>query len=149
AVALAPGIIVMIVHLVDDRAADETAHALDHPFAPGVGVFARERHAGQIFLPQLAVLLQHRRIDVDAVLAAGELEEGGRGLVAEPARAEVYADPNRSFLVGEQIAVVVARADRAELIARHGLEMLDLRAVLPQRAVEQRMLDPLGVAAPE
>src|SRR5689334_14483479 len=29
AVTLAPGIVVVVVHLIDDRAADETAHTLD------------------------------------------------------------------------------------------------------------------------
>jgi hypothetical protein len=44
---------------------------------------------------------------------------------------------------------VVAGADGAELVARHALELADLGRVLPQRAVEQLVLDLLGVAPPD
>jgi hypothetical protein len=36
-----------------------------------------------------------------------------------------------------------------ELVARHALELSDLRNLLPQRAVEQFVLDLLGIAAPD
>src|SRR5262249_56185313 len=86
AVALAPGVVVMVVDAVEHLAADDRAHLLDHPLAARIGVFAGERHAGEILLPEVRVLMQHGWRDVDAVLAAGELDEGGRGLVAEAPR---------------------------------------------------------------
>ena len=40
---------------------------------------------------------------------------------------------------------MVARTDRAGLIARHPLEMADFSDLAPERAVEQRVLDLFGV----
>ena len=66
---------------------------------------------------------QHRRRVHLALGGAGverqalrQREEAGRGLVPEPARAEVHADPDAVLLVGEQVDVVVAGADRPELL---------------------------------
>ena len=88
---------------------------LHHPFAARIGIFAGERHGGEVARADLAVLAHHRRRDVDAVLAAGGLDVVRRALVAEAARAEVHADPDVALLVLEQIDVVVAGADGAEL----------------------------------
>ena len=131
----------MIVDGVEHLAADDRAHLLDHPLAARIGVLAGQRHAGEILLAEIRVLMQHGWRDVDPVLAAGELEEDGRGLVAEAARAEVHADPDQALLVLEQVHVVVARSDGAELIPRHLLEVADRLDLLPERAVEQRVFD--------
>ncbi len=147
AVALAPSVVVVVVHGVEHLAADDRTHALDHPLAARVGVLARERQGGEILAAEIAVLVQDGRHDVDAVGAAGELDERGRGLVAEAARAEMHADPDQPVLVGEQIDIVVARADGAELVARHLLEPARDLALLPQRIVEHRVLDLFRIGA--
>src|SRR5208337_5664314 len=71
---LAPGIVVVVVHGVGDRAADDGAHALNHPLAAGIGVAAGELHGGDVAAAELAVLVDHGRRHVHAVLAAGGLE---------------------------------------------------------------------------
>src|SRR5260370_34223918 len=43
-VRLAPGVVMVVVHHVGDAAADDPAHALDHPFPARVGIAARELH---------------------------------------------------------------------------------------------------------
>jgi hypothetical protein len=60
-----------------------------------------------------------------------------RRLVAEPARPEVHADPDPALLIFEQVDVVVAGANRAELVARHTLELADLGNILPERTVKE------------
>src|SRR4030095_8740540 len=85
---------------------------------------------------------------VDAALPAGLLDVVGRALVAESTRTEVDADPYIAVLVLEQVDIVVAGPHRAELRARHLLEMADA-GVLPQRAVEDCVVDRLGVRAAE
>src|SRR5256885_6081665 len=92
--------------------------------------------------------MQEAGIDVDSLFAAAELEELGRGLMAESARAEVHPNPDPAVFVGEQVYIMVPRPHRPELIARHSLELRDLRHVLPERAVEQLMLDLLSIGAP-
>src|SRR6516162_219648 len=54
-----------------------------------------------------------------------------------------------ALLVLEQVHLVVARSDGAELVARHLLEVADRLDLLPERAVEQRVIDLLGIAAAE
>ena len=44
---------------------------------------------------------------------------------------------------------MVAGADGAELVTRHALEVADDLGLTPKRAVEQLMLDLLGIAAAE
>src|SRR5262249_18431612 len=78
--------------------------------------------------------------------AAGLLDVVGRTFVAEAARAEVNADPYIAVLVLEQVDIVVARADSAELRARHLLEVTDA-GILPQRTVEDFVVDRLRVGA--
>jgi hypothetical protein len=69
--------------------------------------------------------------------------------VPEPAGAEVHADPDEAVVAGEQVDVVVARADRAELVARH-LDHLALRPeVCARDRAEHRVVDGLGVVAPD
>src|SRR5204862_2443516 len=94
AMTFPPGIVVMVVDRIEHLAAYDRAHLLDHPLATRIGIMARQRHAGEILLPEVAVLVQHGRLNVDAVLAAGCADEGGRGLVAEATRTEMHADPH-------------------------------------------------------
>ncbi len=131
AVALAPCIVVVVVHGVEHLASDDRAHALHHPLAPSIGIETGERHAGEILPSEIAVLVQYGGRHVDAVGSAGRLDEGGRSLMAEPARAEVNADPHEAVLVLEQIDVVIAGPDGAELVARHRLEMTHEPGFLP------------------
>src|SRR6266702_7580640 len=50
-VLLAPGVIVMVVNCIGTVRAENRAHLVDHPFAPGVGIGSRELHRGEIALP--------------------------------------------------------------------------------------------------
>src|SRR5262249_20114714 len=135
AVALAPRVVVMVVDRVGGLGAEDAAHPLHHPLAAGGGILAGQHHrpAGAGAPP--AAGGGDRGGGVDPVRAADEVEVVSRALMAEPARAEVDADPHVAVLVLEQVDVVVAGADRAELDARHLLEMADA-GVLPQRAVK-------------
>lgn len=94
--ALAPSVVVMVMHAVGDGAADDFAHALDHPLAPCIGIAAGKLHGGDVAPPDLAVLVDHRRRDIHAVLAAGDLEIASRARVAEAARAEMHPDPDEA-----------------------------------------------------
>jgi hypothetical protein len=145
--ALAPGVIVVIVHAVGDGAADDRAHALDHPFAARIGVAPGKLHGGEIALADFGCDREHGGLDVDAVLAARLLEVLGRALMAEPARAEMHADPDEAVLVLEQVDIVVARSDGAELVARHRLEMARIGRAPRLVVVEQIMLDALRIDA--
>src|ERR1700730_4479926 len=53
AMAFPPGVIVVVVHAVGDGAADDRAHALDHPFAARIGVAAGKLHGGEVALAEL------------------------------------------------------------------------------------------------
>ena len=62
--------------------------------------------------------------------------------MTEPARSEVDADPDGARFVHEDVDVVVAAADRAELLARLGLKRLAMlrRDGAPRRIVEEWMI---------
>ena len=143
---LAPGVVVVVVDAVGHGPPYNLADALDDPLPACVGVLAGQRHAGDILLAELAVLAQECRIDINAVLPSAQADELRRCLVAEPARSEMHADPDPAVLVLEQIDIVIARADRAELVTRHALEFPDLWNLVPKRAIEELVLDVLGVA---
>src|SRR5258708_31465651 len=117
--------------------------------APGIGVRAGKGHSGDVLPAELAVLGEERRLDVDAILASSEADELGSGLVAEATRAEMHADPDPAVLILEQVDVVVSVTDRSELVARHALELADLRNFMPERAIEKLVLDLLRVGAPD
>ena len=121
----------MVVDGIEHFAPDDRPHALDYPFASGIGILAGERHSGEILAPKIGILVQQRRRDVDALLATGEFQERGRDFVPQATRSEVDTDPDEAFLVLEQVDVVVARADGAELLARHGFEAPDDVGFLP------------------
>jgi hypothetical protein len=122
-------------------------HAGAHPVASGVRVLARELHCRQVLLPQIAVGIEHARLDVHAIARTRGFQEPGCDLVSQAARAEVHADPDPVLLVGEQIDVVIARAHGAQLLPRQLLQPgRSLR--LPSLALfEQRMLDALIILA--
>ena len=63
--------------------------------------------------------------------------------MTEPAAAEVDADPQRPGLVGKHVDVVIAAADRSQLLPRLGEERLAMpgRDGRPGRILEQRMVD--------
>src|SRR5499427_2569794 len=147
AMALAPGVVVMVVHAVGDCTADNFAHALDNPLAPHIGIAASKLHCGDVTAPDLAVLVDHRRRDVHAVLTAGRLEIARRAGVAEAARAEMHPDPHEAGFVAHQVNIMIAGADGAEL--RGGLLPVGFHVGrLPGFGiVEQLMLDTLLIAA--
>src|SRR5262245_19481550 len=141
--ALAPGVVVMVMHAVGDCAADDFAHPLDYPLAPRIGIAACKLHCGDVAPPDLAVLVDHRRRDIHAVLSAGRLEIARRAGVAEAARAEMHADPDEAGFVAHQINIMITGADGAEL--RDGLLPVGFHVGrLPGFGiVEQLMLDTL------
>ncbi len=63
----------------------------------------------------------------------------------------MHADPEKTFLVLEQVDVMIARSHGAELVARHGFQAFDARRSPRRVSLEQRVLDLLGVgpAQPE
>ena len=70
--------------------------------------------------------------------------------MAEAPRAEVHADPDMVFLIGEQVDVVIAAADRAELLARLGAQAIALVPVrhrVPSRILEKRIVGRRVVSA--
>ena len=130
----------VVVDAVRLGAADDLADALAHPLAAGIGVAAGELHRRDVALADLARLVDHRRRNVHAVLAAGGLQVAGRARMAEAARAEMDADPDQPLLVAQQVDIVVARADRAELRRRLRPIVLAVRHAPGFGIVEQLML---------
>src|SRR4029450_2032064 len=68
AMVLPPRVIVVVVHHVGDLAADDPAHALDHPFAAGIGVAPGELHRRHVAPPDLAVLHEYSGVHAHSVL---------------------------------------------------------------------------------
>src|SRR4051794_32969551 len=64
-----------------------------------------------------------------------------RGLVSEPAGAEMHTHPDSIFFVGKNIDVMIAAADRAELACRGRFQFAH-RGHLPRRIVEEFVIDP-------
>ncbi len=122
-VLLEPREVVVIVHLVAHARPQHAHHLGAHQVAAGVGVVARESHGGQVVVEQCLPSLEHERLDVHAVACASGAQEVRRQLVPEPARAEVHTHPDPVLFVGEQVHVVVAGADRAELLVGERLEL--------------------------
>ena len=142
-----PRIIVVVVHHVGDRAADDLAHPLDHPFAAGVGIPAGQLHRRDVAAAEFAILVDHGRRNVHAVLAAGRLEITGRAGVAQSAAAEMHADPDVTGLVAHQIDIVISGSDGAQLGRRLLPELTHVGFTPGIAVIEQRMLDPLLVGA--
>src|SRR5229473_3321524 len=145
AMVFPPRVIVVVVHPVRDGAADDLTHALDHPFSPGVGVAPGQLHGGNVSPAELAIFVDYRRRDVHAVLAAGGLEIARRARMAEPAAAEVDADPEVPGLVAHEVDVVVSGSDGAELRHRFLPVLAHVRLTPSVAVVEQFMLDALVV----
>ena len=78
-----------------------------------------------------------------------EREEAARGPVPEPARAEVHADPHPALLVLEEVHVVVAGADRPELLGREVVELALRREVRDLDRVQHLVIHGLVVLAPD
>src|SRR4051794_22512289 len=141
AVRLAPGVVVVIVHLVGRRRAEDLEHLRDDRIAPRIGIFAGQGHRLDVGLPELAVDAEEDRRAVHLALrrvlpealAFRERQEAARRLVAEAARAEVDADPDVSIVAVEEVDVVVPRADGPELFRRELVE--------PALGRERRCLD--------
>jgi hypothetical protein len=73
---------------------------------------------------EIARDIEEDRIDHHAIARSGGLEEPGCDSVAKTAAAEVDTDPDAVLLVGEDVDVVVAAADGAELRVRLVLQRL-------------------------
>src|SRR5262249_23433053 len=117
-VALAPGVVMVVVHRVGHGAADDSPPPLHHPLAAGVGITSRELHRCDIPAPQFAVLINQGGRDVDAAFAASRFEIPGRARVPEPAATEMNADPDETILITQEIDVVIPGPDGAELRRR-------------------------------
>src|SRR5258708_1640430 len=140
-----PRLIVVVVHHTRDGAADDLTPAIDARFRTGVGVAPGQRHGGNVGPAELDFLVDYRRRDVHAVLAAGGLEIASRARMAEPAAAEVDADPDVPGLVAHEVDVVVSGSDGAELRHRLLPVLAHVRLTPSVGVVEQFMLDALVV----
>ena len=145
-VVLLPREVVMVVDLVELARAEDPDHAVADPVATCVRVTTGEGHRGDVLRAEGRIRVQDKRSDVHAVSCAAFLERPRGDAVAEPAASEMGADPDAVLLVGEDVDVVVARADGAELGGRlvAQLQVLDRR---PGRVVEQLVVDALRVLA--
>src|SRR6516225_12086451 len=117
-VGLAPGVVMVVVHRVGHGAADDSPHPLHHALAARVGITPRKLHRCDVPAPQFAVLVNQRGRDVDAAFAAGRFEIPGCARVPESTATEMNADPDEATLVAQEIDVVIARPDGAELRRR-------------------------------
>src|SRR3954452_2818522 len=128
---LGPGEVVMVVDRLDLPCPEDVEHPLDDDVAARIGVLARKLHRLDVGLAELGVLMQQHRRRVHLARRRAALEgkplrerkEPVRGLVAEAARAEVDAHPEPAVLVGQEVDVVVAAADGAELVGREVVEL--------------------------
>ena len=114
----------MVVDAVGDARAEDPAHALDDRLTSRIRVFAGNRHCFEVVLAARRVQRQQKRWRVHPAFGAavvppaalGDAHEAGGRAVAEPSRAEMDADPDVSLGVLEQVDVVIAAADGAELL---------------------------------
>jgi len=110
-----PGEVVVVVDLLLDGGAEQPGYASADPVAAGVGVGSTELHGGDVLCAEVARNVEVDGVDHHAVGGARRLEEPGGDAVAEATRAEVDANPDAILLVDEEVDVVVAAADGAEL----------------------------------
>src|SRR5262245_63600635 len=115
---LSPGVVMVVVHCVGHGAADESPHPLHNPLAARVGITSRELHRCDVPAAQFAVLVNQGGRNVDAAFAAGRFEIPRRARVPEPAATEMNANPDEAILIAQEIDVVIARPDGAELRRR-------------------------------
>src|SRR5262249_1113117 len=125
-VCFLPGEVVMVVDRADDRRAENLPHALDDQLAAGVGVLAGDRHRLEVILSARPCEREQQRRRFHFAFGASALpaaalrdpHEAGRRAMTEAARSEVDANPYLPVFVFEQVDVMVAAADGAELVLR-------------------------------
>ena len=98
-------------------------------------------HPGEIVTPDLGILFHHGWRHVHSVFATGGFEKMCGRFVSEPARPEMHADPDAVLLIREKIDVMIAAADRTELVARYLFQLAN-RFDGPGRVIKQRMIHP-------
>jgi hypothetical protein len=131
------------VNRVGRLAAENLQHRRRDDFAARVRILAGNRHRLDVVLAARGVERQHERRRVHLAFAVARIErppardvhEPVRGLVAEAAASEMDGDPDPSRLVLEDVDVVVAAADRAELLPRE----VEQRAL----AADRRRVNPV------
>ncbi len=142
-----PGEVVVVVNFFHNVRLENLAnYETRNVFTASVGVPAAELHGGKVVLTDRRVERDDRWRNVHAVFAAGNFQEVRGRPVAESTRTEVHADPDDAVFVGENIHVVVAAADCAELLVRHVFELADFTDV-PRFVVEQVVIDLVLVRA--
>src|SRR5262245_4885690 len=117
-VGLAPGVVMVVVHRVGHGAAAVSLNPCRLPFSARGGVTPRKVDRCDVPAAQFAVLVNPRVRDIDAAFAAGRFEVPGCARVPESAATEMNADPDKAILVAQEIDVVIAGPDGAELRRR-------------------------------
>ena len=113
-----PGEVVVVVHQLLFPATQERHDLPGHPLTARVGVAARQLH-------QVPVVMPHRLIQREQHFALGRTgtplpalrkreETRGHGMT-KTAAAEVNPHPQCAILIGEDVDVVVAASDGAQL----------------------------------
>jgi hypothetical protein len=108
AVLLMPGEVVVVMNPLHNLGAQDLRHTVAHPVTARIGVSAGKVHGKQVLRTQIAVYVQYARLDIQAVLRAGGLEEPSGNPVAKAARSKVDPHPNTVFLIRKDVDVVVA-----------------------------------------
>src|SRR5207245_9643126 len=97
------------------------------------------------------------RAPLAPLLPLRQCQKARRDGMAEPAAAEVHADPHVPVLVGEHVHVVIAAPDGTELVSRLGAKAIALVAsrdgipggMLEQGIVSGRVVGAVGAAYAE
>src|SRR5688500_6017274 len=132
----------MIVDELELASADDVGHLPCDPLATGVRISSGEVHQRPVIVAE-RIRHAEQRLTLGDARAPGRVlrqgEESGCDGVTEPTASEVHADPYRLCLVGEQIHVMVAASDGAELRAGLATEILSRRRgnCLPGGVAEQ------------
>ena len=138
-----PGEIVVIVDLFQDLRSQNGSDLFADPIPARVGIAARQLHARHVFGPQFGLHVQQHRIHVHPVPAAPGLDEVSGQLVAQTAGPEVHSDPDPLPLVGEEVDIVVAAADGAQLFSGDRFQTLRHRNLPGRIVVEEVVVDGL------
>ena len=138
---LLPGEVVMVVDFFHDVRPQNSAHDMARDgFAAGVSVAARQRHGGDIIVPERRGVRNYRGRNVHSILASSLFQKMRRRLVTESARTEVHADPDPVRFIGENIDIMISAADGAELSGR-ALFQIAHRLQTPRRIFKQFVID--------
>src|SRR5688572_8777229 len=108
----------MVVHFFDNIRFQYFRNALAYPITARVGVFTCEVHELQIICTDRRIYGRKHWLGIDGITRTQRIEKMRRDAVTQSARAEMHADPNAVFLIGEYIHIVVSASDGAELRAR-------------------------------